>query len=60
MNGPVYPGALGRRWIGHAVPDMADRDIVHRIIMDELYLGIIRDESRADYVRIIERLAEEG
>ena len=60
MNGPVYPGALGRRGIGHAVPDQADRDIVHNIIMDELCLGVIRDEARAEYQRIIGGLADEG
>ena len=60
MNGPVYPGALGRRGIGHAVPDEADRRIVHDIIMDELCLGTVRDEAREAYVRIIETLADQG
>ena len=60
MNGPVYPGALGRRGIDWVVPDEADRRIVHDIIMDELCLGIIRDEARDEYVRIIAKLAAEG
>ena len=60
MAGPVYPGALGRRDIGWAVPDEADRKIVDDIIFDELCLGLFRDESRAAYVRIIEKLADEG
>lgn len=60
MDGPVYPGALGRRGIGHAVPDKADRDIVHAIIMDELCLGVIRDEARAEFKRIIAGLADRG
>lgn len=60
MNGPVYPGAFGRRGIDWAVPEEADRSIVHDIIMDELCLGIIRDEARDDYVRIIEKLAAQG
>lgn len=60
MDGPVYPGALGRRGIDHAVPDDADRRVVHAIIMDELCLGIIRDEAREAYVRIIEKLADQG
>lgn len=60
MDGPVYPGALGRRGIGHAVPDRADRDIVHAIIMNELCLGVIRGEARAEYVRIIGGLADDG
>ncbi len=60
MSGPVYPGALGRRGIGHAVPDKADRDIVHAIIMDELCLGVIRDEARAEFAPIIADLARKG
>jgi aspartate racemase len=60
MAGPVYPGALGRRGIGWAVPDEADRALVNEIIFDELCLGVFRDESRDAYVRIIEKLADEG
>jgi len=60
MTGPVYPGALGRRGLDWAVPSEEDRDLVNRIIFDELCLGDFRDESRAAYVRIIEKLAGEG
>lgn len=60
MTGPVYPGALSRRGIGWAIPDEADRRLVHDIIMDELCLGVFRDEARATFVQIIERLADEG
>jgi aspartate racemase len=60
MTGPVYPGALGRRDIGWAIPGEAERRQVHDIIMDELCLGVFRDEARATYVQIIARLAEEG
>ena len=60
MTGPVYPGALGRRGLGWEIPDEADRALIHRVIFDELCLGEFRDESRADYVRIIERLAARG
>jgi aspartate racemase len=60
MAGPVYPGALGRRGIDWAVPEEADRRIVDGIIFNELCLGVFSDRARADYVRIIERLAEQG
>lgn len=60
MTGPVYPGALGRRGLGWEVPDEGDRGIVHDIIMDELCLGEFRDESRAAYVAIIEKMAARG
>ena len=42
------------------VPDEADRDIVHRIIYDELCLGSIVDASRDEYRRIIAGLVAQG
>jgi len=60
MQGSVYPGALGRRGMGWKTPDETDRRIVHDVIMDELCLGVFKDESRAAYVRIIEQLAAGG
>jgi len=60
MEGPVYPAALGRRGLEWAVPDAEDRATIHRIIMDELCLGNFRDESRAAYLAIIEKLALRG
>lgn len=60
MEGPVYRRALGVRGIVPEVPDDGDRATVHRIIMDELVHGVIRDDSRAEYVRVIETLAARG
>jgi aspartate racemase len=41
-------------------PAADDRDVVHRIIFEELCRGVLRDESRAAYLAVIERLAERG
>lgn len=60
MTGPVYPGALGRRGIAWETPDAADRAEVHRIIFDELCLGVFTDESRGAYAEIIAKLAARG
>ena len=60
MNGPVYPGALGRRGIGWAVPDEADRKIVDDVIFEELCLGKFTDSARDAYVRIIDKLKADG
>ena len=60
MEGPVYPGALGRRGLAWAVPDALDRKLIQTIIMDELCVGVFKDESRRAYVHIIEKLAQEG
>jgi aspartate racemase len=60
MEGPLYPGALGRRGIAAEVPEAADRHIVNEIIFGELLNGLFRESSRREYVRIIEKLAARG
>jgi aspartate racemase len=42
------------------IPDAADRDIVHRIIYDELCLGRIEPASRDSYRRIMAGLVAQG
>jgi aspartate racemase len=41
-------------------PHEADRELVHRVIYDELCLGKIRDESRAQFRRIMKKLVADG
>jgi len=41
-------------------PEATDRATVHRVIYDELCLGVTRTESRASYRGIIERLVARG
>ena len=60
MDGPIYPRALAARGIAAEVPDAADRDIVNKIIFDELVNGVFTASARQEYVRIIERLAARG
>ena len=60
MNGPVYPGALGRRGIDWAVPSPEDQKLVNDVIFDELCLGVFTDASRDAYVRIIEELKQDA
>ena len=42
------------------IPGLADRETIHRIIYDELCLGNLVDESRAEYRRIMASLVAEG
>lgn len=42
------------------VPPPADRELVHRVIYDELCLGQVLDSSRLDYQRIIHDLQRQG
>src|SRR5689334_6275135 len=39
MNGPVYPRALASRGLAFELPDEAGREMLHRIIFDELVGG---------------------
>lgn len=43
-----------------AVPRLSDREIVHRVIFEELCRGAVKPASRAEYVRIIGDLAANG
>ncbi len=40
MDGPIYPRALGARGIAADVPEANDRDVINRIIFDELVNGV--------------------
>ena len=60
MEQDFYRGRLEARGIEVIVPEKPDREIVHRIIYEELCLGQVRDESRNEYLRIIEQLSAQG
>lgn len=42
------------------VPRRDDRSIVHQVIYDELCVGVVKDQSRREYRRIMGDLAERG
>jgi len=42
------------------VPEADEQQVVHDVIYDELVHGIVRDESRAAYLRIIDSLVDRG
>jgi aspartate racemase len=61
MEQDFYVGRLrDRHGLAVLVPDEADRQIVHRVIYDELCVGVIDDGSRDEYRRIMAGLAERG
>ena len=55
---------VGRLRMEHSlnvlVPDRSDRKIVHEVIYEELCRGVIKDESRQEYRRIIGTLVDRG
>ena len=61
MEEDFYRGRLLEKFhLGVLIPEAADREIVHRVIYDELVLGKIQPASKAEYLRIIAGLAEAG
>lgn len=60
MEETFYKGRLEQHGMTVLVPPAKDRDIVHRVIFDELCLGNIQDASRDAFLRIIEDLRTAG
>ena len=61
MEQTFYRGRLEERFdLEVLVPDEAERELVHRVIYDELCLGSIRQTSREQFVGIIGGLADRG
>jgi len=61
MEEEFYKGRLTQNYgLKVRVPSAEDREIVHRVIYDELVLGKIKGRSKEQYVRIIEQIVKEG
>lgn len=55
-----YKAKLVEAGIQVLIPEGEDVELVNRVIYEELCLGEIREESRREYVRVIEGLAARG
>jgi aspartate racemase len=61
MEQDFYKGRLVDRYgLQVLVPAEADRQIVHKVIYEELCMGRIEKNSKAEYIRIIDSLADQG
>lgn len=61
MEQPFYRKRLEDRYgLEVVVPEAEDRELVHRVIFDELVKGVVRRESRAAYTRVAGRLVDKG
>lgn len=61
MEQDFYKGRLtDKHGIEVIIPDLPGVETIHRIIYDELVHGIIREESRKEYLRIIQELVGRG
>jgi aspartate racemase len=61
MEQDFYVGRLrDRHGLDVLVPGEADRRVVHDVIYGELCVGVVRDESREEYRRIMRSLVSRG
>jgi aspartate racemase len=61
MEEDFYRGRLTeKQGLEVIIPTERERDIVHRVIFDELCLGQIREPSKEQYVRIMDHLIRDG
>ncbi|MGH8940754.1 MAG: aspartate/glutamate racemase family protein [Actinomycetes bacterium] len=60
MSEPFYAERLAGHGLEVLVPSEKDQATVHRIIYEELCLGVVRDDSREEYRKVIRRLVDAG
>ena len=61
MEKPFYANRLKKKHgISSLVPDENDRKYIHRVIYEELIKGVVKDDSRNGFLKIIDRLTTQG
>jgi aspartate racemase len=61
MEQDFYAGRLREsHGLDVLVPPLKEREIVHRVIYEELVLGIVREDSRQQYLAIMDELQKQG
>ncbi|HEX6247908.1 MAG TPA: aspartate/glutamate racemase family protein [Nocardioidaceae bacterium] len=60
MGQDFYVDRLASHGLTVLVPGAEDRAVVHRVIYDELVLGVVEESSRAAYREVMGRLVERG
>jgi aspartate racemase len=60
MEQDFYTGRLAGHGLDVLTPPADDRAEVHRVIYEELVVGVVREESRQAYRDVITRLVERG
>ncbi len=60
MEEAFYRDRLAAHGVEVIVPEKDDRDMIHRVIFEELIRGVLNPSSREAYVRTIAGLADQG
>jgi len=60
MTKPFYREGLKKQGIEVVTPNKEDRDYIVKVIFEELSIGKLTEESRKGYLKIIDKLVEQG
>ena len=60
MQQPFLRDRIASHGLDVLVPEPDDQEVVHRVIYEELVRGVVSEQSRAEYLRIIDRLVAQG
>lgn len=60
MTQEFYREKLTERGIDVLIPEGEEIDLVNRVIFDELCLGVVKEESKASYLKVIANLQARG
>jgi len=61
MEEDFYRGRLTEKHgLEVVIPTEEERNVIHRVIYDELCMGEVKPSSKAQYIRIIDHLVEDG
>ena len=60
MENDFFKKKLAEKQIQTLIPSDAERDYIHRSIFDELGKDIFKQETKNEYISIIDRLTSEG
>ncbi len=60
MEHEFYKGRLEKHGIEALTPPAADRELVHGVIYEELCVGVVKTESRQQFLRIMDDLVQRG
>lgn len=60
MEEDFYCGRLRRQGLEVLIPDAPERDMINRVIFEELCLGEIREDSRKKFQAVVAGLAKRG
>jgi aspartate racemase len=58
MEQDFYKNRLAECGVEAIIPGAADRELINRVIYDELCLSIVSEESKAGYLEIIDKLTD--